>query len=663
VETRLLRINIVVTWLRQRAACSVSNLLFILLSMVLFGGLTGPIISFAQNATKIKKHIVAYQDYTNSEMQFIASHFDLVDVCYPGRAVSLSRMNSSITTILYEDMMGMHPTYSDWNEVDTHENWFIHDSFGHRLRRKKHGWYLMDVSSGWKDHIAKRARQHLDDYPVLDGIFADDCWDQLYTNKWFADIENESSVVNAGGQTVTVNYTIYEYGKYGGIEGVWDNTNHTGTNYYTRGSFSGQTITLGTSLTEGTLVFVEYSATDDSFAAPQNKVDSFQNDMSSMLLGIKAQLGTRLLIANAGNLPLSVYFSIIDGAMWEGFLSFYSTDDDVYPSLDTWLSRLAAETNAVQSGVLFLAHSATSGASKNQALIDKKAMFCYASHLLVCDPTYSSFAFVVTGQNVTYYDEWDMVIGEPTGSYYLLEDMCSSGYVIANPSFEDDFNNWEVVRAGADGTPDISNTVIWEGNKSAHFRATTNSGSTIKSRFIPVQPNKYYRLRAAFKGVDIVGGNNPTWKLVALGGFYDADYNGISSFDLSFSEGKGLGTFDWQILYSLKQSPANAVYYCIYDAGLYPTATGEGWIDDIRIAESDPPSEYIIYARNFTNGLVLVNMGMDSHTLELEKSYFTVDGNLVKQVTLAGHESAILISGNGPISGSTMAPSNLHMKK
>ena len=147
--------------------------------------------------TRIRKHIVVYVGWwTNEYTDFIASNFDLVITGFDrasmiGRAKELS---PNITILGYRDIMGILPSFDDWEEVNSHEDWFLHDVNGNRLINKKWGWYAMDVgNTGWRNHYANYVKDKLDN-SLFDGVFADDTWNSFPAgsgyNPWTVPIED-----------------------------------------------------------------------------------------------------------------------------------------------------------------------------------------------------------------------------------------------------------------------------------------------------------------------------------------------------------------------------------------------------------------------------------------------------------------------------------------
>ncbi|HIH97125.1 MAG TPA: hypothetical protein HA348_06585 [Thermoplasmata archaeon] len=137
--------------------------------------------------TRIRKHVVAYGgSFTDTTASFVASNFDVVDTGFEAASTigRIKALNPNIIVLGYRDIMAMHSYYEDWEEVNPHEDWFLHDIHGNRLIHKKWGWYAMDVgNTGWRSHYANFVKDYLDSFP-FDGVFADDTWDAWYTYRY-----------------------------------------------------------------------------------------------------------------------------------------------------------------------------------------------------------------------------------------------------------------------------------------------------------------------------------------------------------------------------------------------------------------------------------------------------------------------------------------------
>jgi hypothetical protein len=127
----------------------------------------------------IQKFSIAYSNTmgNTANQEFIADHFDMLDcpkTQYTG-AANVKAMNPEILIIGYYDAIFQDSTWVDWQYVNSHESWFVHDINGNRIERVTYpGQFLMNPNSGWSDYCAQQNKQFLQSYPQYDGIFADD---------------------------------------------------------------------------------------------------------------------------------------------------------------------------------------------------------------------------------------------------------------------------------------------------------------------------------------------------------------------------------------------------------------------------------------------------------------------------------------------------------
>ena len=134
---------------------------------------------WSDDVSRIQKLSIAYSNTMSNptNQEFIASHFDILD-CPKTQYTAVANvkaLNPDITVIGYYDAIFQDQTWSDWQYVNSHENWFVHDINGNRIERVTYpGQYLMNPSSGWSDYCAQQNKQFLQNYPQYDGIFADD---------------------------------------------------------------------------------------------------------------------------------------------------------------------------------------------------------------------------------------------------------------------------------------------------------------------------------------------------------------------------------------------------------------------------------------------------------------------------------------------------------
>ena len=108
-------------------------------------------------------------------------------------------------------------------------------------------------------------------------------------------------------------------------------------------------------------------------------------------------------------------------------------------------------------------------------------------------------------------------------------------------------------------------------------------------------------------------------------------------------------TYDWHYVSWVSFARPQTIKSIRLDGvGLAPGATGDAWLDDIRIAEVNPPNtqqEYAVFGRDFAGATVLVNPGRGAAPpIALPYPFLTLDGvSTAGPVTLAARSSAILL--------------------
>ena len=119
---------------------------------------------------------------TSTQISFIATHFTLLEVGF-GMGISslqgIKNANPNMKIIGYKDLIGISTYSDDWAEVNSHEDWFVHDARGNRIIMTDYGWYLMDVgSAGWRQHYVSYLNNRLNN-AQFDGVLADDVWNTI----------------------------------------------------------------------------------------------------------------------------------------------------------------------------------------------------------------------------------------------------------------------------------------------------------------------------------------------------------------------------------------------------------------------------------------------------------------------------------------------------
>jgi len=121
--------------------------------------------------------------WTSPDATFVAEHFGFLDTDFNAAYAviqSIKAQNPNVIIVGYKDVMGVHTDYDDWAEVNSHEDWFVHDANGNRILNTVWGWYLMDVGNvGWRQHYVSYVNSKLASMPAFDGVFADDVWNTM----------------------------------------------------------------------------------------------------------------------------------------------------------------------------------------------------------------------------------------------------------------------------------------------------------------------------------------------------------------------------------------------------------------------------------------------------------------------------------------------------
>jgi hypothetical protein len=144
----------------------------------------GETVNAIDNA-RIQKLSIAYSSVMDepTNQEFIADHFDMLNcpASYTADAASVKALNPNIKIIGYYDSIMMSTSYSDWSVVSSHEDWFLHDTSGHRVQPSGYPTnYIMKPNTGWSSYFAQRCKTLLTNNPQFDGIFLDGVPTDLY---------------------------------------------------------------------------------------------------------------------------------------------------------------------------------------------------------------------------------------------------------------------------------------------------------------------------------------------------------------------------------------------------------------------------------------------------------------------------------------------------
>jgi hypothetical protein len=138
--------------------------------------------------TPVNKALIAYTYFayaSSTERSFAANSFSLLNIYLDDSASalqSIKAVNPNVKILGYKSLIAEYSTFEDWSLVNSHEDWFIHDAGGNRIKSNQFGFYLMDVSSlGWKQHWVAFVNEkfNLPAGVYYDGVFIDDVYNSL----------------------------------------------------------------------------------------------------------------------------------------------------------------------------------------------------------------------------------------------------------------------------------------------------------------------------------------------------------------------------------------------------------------------------------------------------------------------------------------------------
>ena len=154
----------------------------------------GTIINGEDEKSFVKTIIIFYgvqwPDVPKGWIEHMA-RFDMVDTGFELQegCAQIHALNPDTIVLGYKDLVKTSEGAYDWNIINANEDWFLHDLNGNRLRESGTGSYLLDISNqGYREHYADDVIQKMDQYGH-DGVFADDCWSNLWRDMWTVPVE------------------------------------------------------------------------------------------------------------------------------------------------------------------------------------------------------------------------------------------------------------------------------------------------------------------------------------------------------------------------------------------------------------------------------------------------------------------------------------------
>lgn len=343
---------------------------------------------------------------TAAQISYIVANFKMcVFDCWGMSQATVTELRVAAPNMLiyaYRDMQIEWDHYPDWSIVNANESWFLHDSNGKRVYAGTytssdgvlHYAYLMDISSGWKQHWASYMSNLVNgtDYT---GVYMDDVWNDF-----------------AGVQTYM---PIYEYG--------------TGIQLQTA---------------PGTPPNAPYI--DPSY--PNN----WRNNVISMLQTAQAAMNTtshnKHLIINVTAYNDNTFINQVTGAMWEGFFygqwyQTWNTSDQIIASINYMIAASPGKILLIESSYPMPTGYSPDNPPPNSGIIAQVANYCYAASLLGMNTVNVYFGFCL-GAAYDYSTGTQFMppivtdLGSPTGAYYSSQNVYvrnfQNGIALLNPS-------------------------------------------------------------------------------------------------------------------------------------------------------------------------------------------------------------------------------------
>jgi len=166
----------------------------ILILTIIFGIIVFPfqkgVISSETEPLKISKFITAY-DFNDVHIPFIASHFDIMDTNL-NKSIQVQKirnLNPAFKAIFYDNAL----THREKGR----EDWYVRDAkTSSKLLNKDWGWYLMDIGNlAYRRSLANYIKKCSNDNPQFDGVFLDDVWGSVSSDRFYKEGSKEQAVL------------------------------------------------------------------------------------------------------------------------------------------------------------------------------------------------------------------------------------------------------------------------------------------------------------------------------------------------------------------------------------------------------------------------------------------------------------------------------------
>jgi hypothetical protein len=373
-----------------------------------------------------------------------------LDLTISGRVLGipgmLSDRNPDLPALTYLQMNSIWATSQRelWDTVKEDEIAFVHvkdepPTPNTRLRmRCDFEQYLMYPGPAWRQYYADYALLTLQRNPNYDGIFMDNGLGRLIIgHRYWRPIQGYEAIVGPDGRTIELpQFKLHISEKYyeclNPIQ-AFDNPGLGGVDYFTGGSNTQTSITLGVARTPGSKVYLNFWAID---APASEVVSSWPQDTAESVRYIKERLGNYLLVFN-GILwswdEDNVLPSLTDGGMDEQFVfppwSELPASGAAGIAEKGWLIQVT-ELSEISREKIFLAQAGvklTGTLPDEEVRMQRVALFSFASFLLGKE-RYAYFHFAIgpgSYQNYSYFDYWQVRLGDPapgaSGKFHIRE--------------------------------------------------------------------------------------------------------------------------------------------------------------------------------------------------------------------------------------------------
>lgn len=150
-----------------------------------------------------------------------------------------------------------------------------------------------------------------------------------------------------------------------------------------------------------------------------------------------------------------------------------------------------------------------------------------------------------------------------------------------------DTSVWTITGVGESGTPSVTTSDAYEGERSLYFFRNTTGSSSCEQLVSGIVAGETYTISVYAKMNNVVQGTQGYHKAYVINRWIDASGNQLSGFpDLSI----GTGTADWNRYTTTVVAPSGAVKLKIRP-GLQ-VCTGELWVDNVQVEKSSSATSY-----------------------------------------------------------------------